>query len=96
MEFTALAIHLRVVAWLELALTDAARLRGQAAAHAAMLLRRQLVPQAALAAVTAQVQPSVHFLHRAVQKKFTMKISKDPEIFFFFLDFLEQFFFLEY
>lgn len=71
MEFTALAIHLRVVAWLELALTDAARLRGQAAAHAAMLLRRQLVPQAALAAVTAQVQPSIHFLHRAVQKKFT-------------------------
>lgn len=64
MKFTALAIHLRVVTRLELAIADAARLVGQAAAHAAMLLRRQLVPHAPTAAVTAQIQPSVHFLHR--------------------------------
>lgn len=63
MEFTALAIHLRVVTRLELAITDAACLLGQAAAHAAMLLRRQLMPQAATAAVTAQIQSSVHFRH---------------------------------
>lgn len=83
MEFTALAIHLRVVARLELALTDAARLRGQAAAHAAMLLRRQLVPQAALAAVTAQVQPSIHFLHRSAKKVHNEDLERSRDIFLF-------------
>lgn len=53
MEFTAFAIQIRVIPRLELAITDAARLLGQATAHAAMLLGRELMPQAAATAATA-------------------------------------------
>lgn len=53
MEFTTFAIQFRVIPRLELAITDVALLQGQAAAHAAMLLGGQLMPQAATAAATA-------------------------------------------
>lgn len=92
MEFTAFAIQIGVVARLKLAIADVARLLGQATAHAAMLLRRQLVPQAATTAAAAQVQPKVHFLHESARElklnvrfvmrnklKFTLGIGKTQD-----------------
>lgn len=63
MEVTALAVQLLPIPRLEAAITDLAGLQRQPAACAAMLLGGQLVPQAAPAALAAQIQAIVDHAH---------------------------------